>query len=553
MLVQNGANIDARDGFFYTPLHLACVNGAVACVKVLLLAGADPSTRAQGGVTPLIAARKPKVRELVKEALAARKNSLWEVDVSGRSTVCGGSEQGDGEEQAGVGSGEINNSAASVTAAGLAAAISAVLPTSGAAEGMNVEGGVGGHGESETTWEGFRGDWDPEVRPTPGPGALAAEPGKAATPRGGPMSRLPGEKESRRSGISARPRRSSTGSMLEKLFNSSSGPYQPQKVKDEVAAATAAARMESISLASAESSTESSTESGDSRSQASGAGSAVPMESDGIVPDACEAAFEAAAEVPAVPPAQMIPEIPLHLAPRRPPSPSPPRSSATTATTAAAVAGKTAETVVLEVPRFVGAPLDNASASAPTLPRVVSAEDGDVQAATTDAAPGSTGSLSAAAAGGGLPLGDGPEELAPAAPATDAGSVARAATNTAPVTAVARGGGEGGGREDVEPAEAVPSRVRAKKRRAKSLPPSTRRDRRPRGPRPCLEGPAAVIKTLTLEDDDADDGEAWALSQWLHGATASVTAAAGDEGGGGDSPPPSPSMLPMRRATTLVG
>lgn len=98
----------------------------------------------------------------------------------------------------------------------------------------------------------------------------------------------------------------------------------------------------------------------------------------------------------------------------------------------------------------------------------------------------------------------------------------------------------------------APARVRAKKRRAKSLPPSSRRDRRPRGPRPCLEGPAAVIKTLTLEDDDGDDGEAWALSQWLHGATTSVPVAA--EGGAGeDRPPPSPAVVHVRRATTLVG
>ncbi|CAN0357859.1 unnamed protein product, partial [Hapterophycus canaliculatus] len=75
MLLQNGANVDSRDGFFYTPLHLACVNGAVSCVDVLLRAGADPAARAQGGVTPLIAARKPEVRELLKEALANRESS----------------------------------------------------------------------------------------------------------------------------------------------------------------------------------------------------------------------------------------------------------------------------------------------------------------------------------------------------------------------------------------------------------------------------------------------------------------------------------------------
>ncbi|CAN0434997.1 unnamed protein product, partial [Ectocarpus sp. 13 AM-2016] len=55
MLVQNGASVDSRDGFFYTPLHLACINGAVASVEALLRAGADPAIKAQQGVTPLIA------------------------------------------------------------------------------------------------------------------------------------------------------------------------------------------------------------------------------------------------------------------------------------------------------------------------------------------------------------------------------------------------------------------------------------------------------------------------------------------------------------------
>lgn len=69
MLLENGADVNARDGFFYTPLHLACVNGAAACVEALLEAGADPTPKAQGGVTPLLAARKQGVRELIEAAL----------------------------------------------------------------------------------------------------------------------------------------------------------------------------------------------------------------------------------------------------------------------------------------------------------------------------------------------------------------------------------------------------------------------------------------------------------------------------------------------------
>lgn len=54
ILLKNGADVNARDGFFYTPLHLACINGVVACVEVLLDNGADPSTKAQGSITPLM-------------------------------------------------------------------------------------------------------------------------------------------------------------------------------------------------------------------------------------------------------------------------------------------------------------------------------------------------------------------------------------------------------------------------------------------------------------------------------------------------------------------
>ena len=594
MLVQNGADIDARDGFFYTPLHLACVNGAVACVEVLLLAGADPGTRAQGGVTPLIAARKPEVRELVKEALATRKGSLWEVDVSGQSAADVGTWQRGGEGQGAVTSGGGGNTAAAAsTTAGLAAALAAVLATTsssstaGAAGGMDVEETSEARRESES-WASHRSDWDAEMPPTLGSGAVAAAAGKVASPRGRPMSRLPREKETRRAGTSARPRRSSTGSMLEKLFNSSSGPYQPQKIKDEEAEEVAAmasttTQMVSISLASSmESSTEASTESsgedeGDSHS--SGAVSAAPAEGGDGIPDA----FEAAAEVPVVSAAQMIPETPLHLAPRRPPSPRRSLDTTTATVAAAAVPGKTVETVALDLPQFVGAPLDMAPAH--TLPRVVSAEDGDVQQAT-EAVAASAEPLQAPGVAS-SPLAS-PDEPAPApvegagavrdgakvggssdpvggtgvatatvaAAATAAAAAAAAAPNTTPAVAAARRGSNRRGREKDEraAAEAAPARVRAKKRRAKSLPPSTRRDRRPRGPRPCLEGPSAVIKTLTLEDDeDGNDGEAWALSQWLHAATGSATAAAADGGGGGDSPPPSPGMLPLRRATTLVG
>lgn len=91
MLLQNGADTNARDGFFYTPLHLACVNSSISCVDVLLRAGADPTTKAQGGVTPLQGARKPEIRELLRHAASSWKvgSAVKDIDAAASSAAKG--------------------------------------------------------------------------------------------------------------------------------------------------------------------------------------------------------------------------------------------------------------------------------------------------------------------------------------------------------------------------------------------------------------------------------------------------------------------------------
>ncbi|CAN0399757.1 unnamed protein product [Ectocarpus fasciculatus] len=336
------------------------------------------------------------------------------------------------------------------------------------------------------------------------------------------MSRLPRDQEERRAGTSPRrppPRRSSTGSMLQKLFNSSSGPYQPHKVKEEVAAAAAAgvtASLVSVSLASSE----------DARSTDDG-GSGL----------AAEGATQAAAAAAIPPPQTIPPETPLHMAPRF--ASSPPRGS-----TAVAAAGEAMETVALDLPQFSGAgitptPKEEAAAALAAMPRVVSAEEGDVDGDRTSAAYATTTTANSV-----ISL-DKPAERS-------AGAVTRCRSE--------RGGGgtdrSGGDFSGVEEAmTAVPAApAPTKKRRAKSLPPAPLR--RPRlESRPCLAGPSSVIQNLTLNDGGGGgkDDDAWALSEWLHGAASATAAASGGGGGGDDPPPPAPTLLPQRRATTLVG
>lgn len=68
LLLDGGADIDARDGRGFTPLNIAANGGDVAIARLLLARGADPSIANDDGRTPLDTAEHdghPEVAELI--------------------------------------------------------------------------------------------------------------------------------------------------------------------------------------------------------------------------------------------------------------------------------------------------------------------------------------------------------------------------------------------------------------------------------------------------------------------------------------------------------
>ena len=53
ILIEKGAEINARNGYIYSPLYIAAMEGHLDVVKVLLDGGARPDNGAEGGITPV--------------------------------------------------------------------------------------------------------------------------------------------------------------------------------------------------------------------------------------------------------------------------------------------------------------------------------------------------------------------------------------------------------------------------------------------------------------------------------------------------------------------
>jgi len=79
-LISEGADIHVRDKKGCTALHLAASRGHRDIVECLLREGADISVRNKKGKTPVDLARNNTIRELIRNAHAARQTQ--EVDAS---------------------------------------------------------------------------------------------------------------------------------------------------------------------------------------------------------------------------------------------------------------------------------------------------------------------------------------------------------------------------------------------------------------------------------------------------------------------------------------
>jgi ankyrin repeat protein len=66
MLLQAGADPDARQQGGYTPLHEAALNGKLALVELLLANGADPALASDKGETAIEMARSKGERAVVE-------------------------------------------------------------------------------------------------------------------------------------------------------------------------------------------------------------------------------------------------------------------------------------------------------------------------------------------------------------------------------------------------------------------------------------------------------------------------------------------------------
>lgn len=75
ILLENGAELDRRNAFDYTPLHIAASNGQVELLEVLLESGANLYAKDRENRTPLDLAKEEGQARVVAEIREAQSSS----------------------------------------------------------------------------------------------------------------------------------------------------------------------------------------------------------------------------------------------------------------------------------------------------------------------------------------------------------------------------------------------------------------------------------------------------------------------------------------------
>ena len=66
LLIQKGANVNAKDNYRYTPIFIAAMNGHKEIVEILIQNGANVNARDKDGVTVLMEASRRGYRDIIR-------------------------------------------------------------------------------------------------------------------------------------------------------------------------------------------------------------------------------------------------------------------------------------------------------------------------------------------------------------------------------------------------------------------------------------------------------------------------------------------------------